>query len=455
MALLFLLALLLAWPTFGISVLAWIALAIFRAQSGNGTIKDAASGVQRGSGFLEKGALEVSFDLIAKKAASPEAFSGGIGTAFSNREAVEGYFRKFGSTERKFDFHPNPPFYMGYVKVPIRAEFLSVVMMQDGGSVVASFEPDMRHGQDFLGLVGKKMFADEVASQFVKDVRRGNGSGIADTERKSSLAMREEGPQQSFAQSEKTYHPGQAPSSWVPSKDSTSAAQKRRIVRSVVDWGLRFGLSQFRGYAHSLSDDEVDEVFSLKKLSAARGYGSEEAITFIPDEVFLLPKLECLTLGKAGYPELYNVELATIPRAIGNSTSLKYLHLQYCGLNDLPSHTFTPVLKELKLGGNDIKIIPDGISRARSLTMLTAWMNDLEYISEEIGVLTNLKRVDLSGNPRLRLPHSIVNLGDMKELLIDEDLSGLTSEQTDWIQKNNYTLADDDAGPEREDGLLF
>lgn len=169
MGLLFLLALLLAWPTFGISLLAWIALAIFKAQNGGGAAQGAASGAQRGGGgFVERGALAVSADLIAQKATSTEAFSGGIGTAFSSADAVEGFFRKYGSTERKFDFHPSPPFYIGYVKVPSRAEFLSVVLMQDRGSVIASFEPDMQQGQDFLGLMGKKMFADEVASQFLQ-----------------------------------------------------------------------------------------------------------------------------------------------------------------------------------------------------------------------------------------------------------------------------------------------
>lgn len=169
MGLLFLLALLLAWPTFGISLLAWIALAIFRAQNGGGATTSGASGPHRGNGsMLERGAVDVSADMIAKKAISAEAFEGGVGTAFSSADVVERFFRKYGSTERKFDYHANPPFYIGYVKVPSREEFLSVVLMQDDGSVVASFSPDLQHGQDFVGLMGKKMFADEIASQVLQ-----------------------------------------------------------------------------------------------------------------------------------------------------------------------------------------------------------------------------------------------------------------------------------------------
>ena len=154
MGILFCIALLLAWPTMGISLLAWIALAIFRSQSG-------------GAGLLQNGILAISADRIAQKAASARAFHGGVRTAFGTAETVESYFRKYGSTEKKFDFHPQPPFYIGYVKIPGNEEFLSVVLMQNDGSVVASFWPDFAHGQDLLGLMGKKLFADDIASQFI------------------------------------------------------------------------------------------------------------------------------------------------------------------------------------------------------------------------------------------------------------------------------------------------
>lgn len=218
------------------------------------------------------------------------------------------------------------------------------------------------------------------------------------------------------------------------------------IVYSVINWGVSHGLPQFERYANSftkgdplsISEEDIEAIQELKVLSAEVGFfGRANPITYIPDEVFLLPKLECLYFGKGGYPENFSVELERIPESIQRAKNLKFLHLQYCGLTELPRHIFTPWLEELKLGGNDIKIIPDGIENATSLRMLTAWMNDLEYVSEKIGTLKHLKRIDFSVNPNLKLPSSIVNLGEMEEMYIDEDLPSLTSDQLAWLKKNN------------------
>lgn len=157
MGILFIIALVLAWPTFGLSILAWLAYAYVRSQGGASTL-------------AVKGALTVSADRIAQKAASPEAFNGGVGTAFSN-EGVEAFFRKYGSTEKRFDYRSDPPMYLGYVKVPKKDEFLAVVLMQNGGSVVASFYPHLSHSQDILGLMSKKLFVDEIASRFAEAAR--------------------------------------------------------------------------------------------------------------------------------------------------------------------------------------------------------------------------------------------------------------------------------------------
>jgi hypothetical protein len=160
LGILFLVALLLAWPTFGLSLVAWGVLAYVKGQGG-------------GSAVITNGALVVSADLLAQKAASPAAFGDGVATALG-ANAVEKYFEKYGSTDKKFEYypcpehHPCPGFYVGYVKVHKNEEFLSVVLMQDNGSVVSSFRPIMEHGQDLVGLMGKKLFADEIASGFLK-----------------------------------------------------------------------------------------------------------------------------------------------------------------------------------------------------------------------------------------------------------------------------------------------
>ena len=214
--------------------------------------------------------------------------------------------------------------------------------------------------------------------------------------------------------------------------------QKSYIVYVVIHWGINHGFLQFKEYINSLtkgdplsiSNECINEVYNMKVLSAEIGFfGHGNQVTFIPDEVFMLPNLECLYFGKGGYPENFAVNLENIPATIQHAKKLKYLHLQYCGLTELPRHIFTPWLEELKVGGNDIKIIPDGIANAVSLKMLTAWMNDLEYVSEKIGTLKNLKRIDFYGNSNIKLPKSIVNLGKMEEVYIDRGLPSMTPEQ--------------------------
>ena len=239
--------------------------------------------------------------------------------------------------------------------------------------------------------------------------------------------------------------------------DAWRRKEKARIVGVIMNWGVKHGLHQFGGFINSftkgdpfsISDDDIDSVYNLKVLSAEVGiFGTGVPITSIPDEVFMLPKLECLYFGKGGYPEYFAVELDGIPDSIKNAKNLKFLHLQYCGLKELPRHIFTPWLEELKLGGNDIKIIPDSIESATSLRMLTVWMNDLEYISEKIGGLKNLKRLDLLSNSHLKLPNSIINLGDMEEMYIDEGLPSLTQEQLVWMKKNNSFIRQPEANDE-------
>lgn len=118
--------------------------------------------------FLAGLARTGSAALIAKKAASDEAFENGKQLASHGRETIELYFNKYGSTAKKFEYHQKGNFCIGYVKSSERGEFLSVILMSEAGCVACSFEPPMQFGQDFLGLMGKKEFADQVALSFIQ-----------------------------------------------------------------------------------------------------------------------------------------------------------------------------------------------------------------------------------------------------------------------------------------------
>ncbi len=119
-------------------------------------------------GFLTGLVQGASASLIAKKASSDEAFYNGKQLASHTPSTIEQYFNKYGTTAKKFEFNEMGNFYYGYVRTPDRGEFLSVILMDNAGCVATSFQPPMDFGEDFLGLMGKKDFADQVALTFVQ-----------------------------------------------------------------------------------------------------------------------------------------------------------------------------------------------------------------------------------------------------------------------------------------------
>jgi len=112
-----------------------------------------------------KAATSAAVGVLAKRVSSPEAFGNGINTAFGH-ESVEAFFQKYGTTAKKFTYDPIKNLYVGYVSTPERREeFLSLIVMGEReGSVAASFVPEVRWGQDILGLMQKKEFADRVVA---------------------------------------------------------------------------------------------------------------------------------------------------------------------------------------------------------------------------------------------------------------------------------------------------
>ncbi|EJU14646.1 hypothetical protein LH128_02624 [Sphingomonas sp. LH128] len=113
--------------------------------------------------LLNRAASNAAVNLLAKRASSPEAFGDGIGTAFG-RETVEAYFRKFGMTVKKFEYHADKDLFIGYVNTPYRKEtFASMIVMgEKEGSVAASYPPEVHWGEDFFGLTARKEFLDRI-----------------------------------------------------------------------------------------------------------------------------------------------------------------------------------------------------------------------------------------------------------------------------------------------------
>lgn len=112
--------------------------------------------------LLTNFARGVKVELIAKLAASYEAYDGGTlikGVASHN---IRDYFRKYGNTARKFEHIADGDIYIGYVRMSGKPEFLSAIVLAGENAVAVSFDSEVEESNDFLTLMAKKEFADRM-----------------------------------------------------------------------------------------------------------------------------------------------------------------------------------------------------------------------------------------------------------------------------------------------------
>ncbi len=187
-----------------------------------------------------------------------------------------------------------------------------------------------------------------------------------------------------------------------------------------------------------MSDEDIDQVFHLEMVGAGRPDFEtyKPVMTYIPEQLFLLPDLWFVSIGAPAIKTV-TARLDGVPETLRQAKKLKTLRLIRCGLTEMPSHMFAPNLEELILNYNEIKIVPDGISTCLKLRSFQIACNDLEYISEEIGSLRQLIALIVYDNPRLRLPDSITDLGEMERLGISKGLMTLTPAQLSWAEQND------------------
>ena len=225
-----------------------------------------------------------------------------------------------------------------------------------------------------------------------------------------------------------------------------SRKKRAYLVYPIIKWGFEHNIREFDAFVDrfeeknpfQLSDEEIGLVYELKAISGTSSSDGRycRPIEFIPDEVFLLPDIESVSIG-GGHVGAIKANLKELPETIKDARSLRGLTLHRCGLTELPSFVFTPWIEYLNVNFNKISIISDSIGSAKSLKNLQIAGNDLEYISGAIGNLKNLESLYVYQNPRLRLPDSIIELSSMKELGISEGLSTLTPAQLKWATENN------------------
>jgi Leucine-rich repeat (LRR) protein len=138
------------------------------------------------------------------------------------------------------------------------------------------------------------------------------------------------------------------------------------------------------------------------------------------------------------YLNLRNNMLIRLPKSIGLLSSLKVLDLHGNKLNSI-NFNLSNSIKELELGWNNLKVVPNGIQSTLSvermglggnkLTGIPKWFgklnklkhldiydNELTEIPESIGQLTLLEHLNVRNNQITELPSSLVNLKSIKYL---------------------------------------
>ena len=189
------------------------------------------------------------------------------------------------------------------------------------------------------------------------------------------------------------------------------------------------------------------EIVNLTKLTHLGLGGGFEGV---PVEISELPNLISLSVWEARGIDLKGINNLTNLKSLCLSSDYSELDLDTLNLSSflklrvfsvVASCTEFPVgicelvnLKDLDLPENDFGKLPSQVTNLTNLTRLNLSGNSLSFNSEQEDWLCNLvdlESLDLSGNNAMRLPVRIVELTNLLDLRLSDMI--LSSEQKKWV----------------------
>ena len=151
---------------------------------------------------------------------------------------------------------------------------------------------------------------------------------------------------------------------------------------------------------------------SLAAQADSTWYTLEEARLVNPDSVFRL--------------DLSRSKLREIPNEIYQYHNVRELNLAQNKLQNLPDTFFFPNLQILNIEKNELDTFSSAICKHSELRQLYLGKNDIRYVPDCIANLKNLERLDMWFNPIADLNPAMAELRKLKYL----DLRGITYSNT-------------------------
>ena len=186
------------------------------------------------------------------------------------------------------------------------------------------------------------------------------------------------------------------------------------------DWKILFELERLIGRSipqiTKINSDSLGVVFEGENIV---GLGLYNCLSTFPECITQLRFLKELYIG--------GNQLRTLPESFIKLKNLKVLDLGRNKLTNLPDSIFKlKSLLRLCLDGNNLTILPESIGELHSLERLSIINNGLKTLPDTVKNLSHLKDLDLSYNQLSTIPRSISNLSSLQELcLLNNELTEL------------------------------
>lgn len=178
------------------------------------------------------------------------------------------------------------------------------------------------------------------------------------------------------------------------------AVAKLEAYEHLVDW-----LSDYIDICEETLEEQIMALHSRKMLGL-----SDEGFDNVPDELFKLVNLEYLDLR-------WN-NLTKLSREIIGMKNLRELYLGGNKLSKIPKSILElEGLEWLTLDGNQLEEMPVYEGCSSSLKILNLGRNKIQQINN-IGYLQHLEELHLSENPLEYLPVSLLELTQVKSLVL-------------------------------------